>query len=71
MYRRAHTCIFHCHFNNGSLGLFESTRYARGPSAYKLKSPFPCGLFHFLLFVFAGLSPDTLHEYGFILLTLI
>ncbi len=26
-------CIFHCHFNNGSLGLFESTRYARGHKA--------------------------------------
>ena len=25
--------IFHCHFNNGSLGLFESTRYARGHKA--------------------------------------
>ncbi len=27
-------CIFHCHFNNGSLGLFESTRYARGHKAH-------------------------------------
>lgn len=26
-------CIFHCHFQNGSLGLFESTRYARGHKA--------------------------------------
>ncbi len=26
-------CIFHCRFNNGSLGLFESTRYARGHKA--------------------------------------
>jgi len=26
-------CIFHCHFTNGSLGLFESTRYARGHKA--------------------------------------
>ena len=26
-------CIFHCHFNNGSLGLFEATRYARGHKA--------------------------------------
>lgn len=26
-------CIFHCHFDNGSLGLFESTRYARGHKA--------------------------------------
>jgi len=26
-------CIFHCHFNNGSLGVFESTRYARGHKA--------------------------------------
>ena len=26
-------CIFHCHFENGSLGLFESTRYARGHTA--------------------------------------
>lgn len=26
-------CIFHCHFLNGSLGLFESTRYARGHKA--------------------------------------
>lgn len=26
-------CIFHCHFSNGSLGLFESTRYARGHKA--------------------------------------
>ncbi len=26
-------CIFHCHFNNDSLGLFESTRYARGHKA--------------------------------------
>ena len=26
-------CTFHCHFNNGSLGLFESTRYARGHKA--------------------------------------
>ncbi len=25
--------IFHCHFDNGSLGLFESTRYARGHKA--------------------------------------
>src|SRR3546814_3895828 len=25
-------CIFHCHFENGSLGLFESSRYARGRS---------------------------------------
>jgi predicted dehydrogenase len=27
-------CIFHCHFDNGSLGLFESTRYARGHKAF-------------------------------------
>jgi hypothetical protein len=26
-------CLFHCRFNNGSLGLFESTRYARGHKA--------------------------------------
>ncbi|CAD77360.1 Gfo/Idh/MocA family protein [Rhodopirellula baltica] len=26
-------CAFHCHFGNGSLGLFESTRYARGHKA--------------------------------------
>ena len=26
-------CTFHCHFDNGSLGLFESTRYARGHKA--------------------------------------
>jgi predicted dehydrogenase len=26
-------CIFLCHFNNGSLGNFESTRYARGHKA--------------------------------------
>ncbi|MEX6689635.1 Gfo/Idh/MocA family oxidoreductase [Danxiaibacter flavus] len=26
-------CVFHCHFENGSLGLFESTRYARGHKA--------------------------------------
>jgi predicted dehydrogenase len=26
-------CLFHCHFGNGSLGLFESTRYARGHKA--------------------------------------
>ncbi|MBA4167730.1 MAG: Gfo/Idh/MocA family oxidoreductase [Chitinophagaceae bacterium] len=26
-------CIFHCHFENGSLGVFESTRYARGHKA--------------------------------------
>jgi predicted dehydrogenase len=26
-------CIFHCHFSNGSLGLFEATRYARGHKA--------------------------------------
>lgn len=26
-------CIFHCHFDNGSLGQFESTRYARGHKA--------------------------------------
>ena len=26
-------CIFHCHYENGSLGLFESTRYARGHKA--------------------------------------
>ncbi|HSF46499.1 MAG TPA: Gfo/Idh/MocA family oxidoreductase [Chitinophagaceae bacterium] len=26
-------CAFICHFNNGSLGLFESTRYARGHKA--------------------------------------
>jgi len=26
-------CTFHCHFENGSLGLFESTRYARGHKA--------------------------------------
>ncbi|OYP29411.1 Gfo/Idh/MocA family protein [Rhodopirellula sp. MGV] len=26
-------CAFHCHFENGSLGLFESTRYARGHKA--------------------------------------
>ncbi|MDH3649693.1 MAG: Gfo/Idh/MocA family oxidoreductase [Saprospiraceae bacterium] len=28
-------CIFHCHFANGSLGLFEATRYARGQKALK------------------------------------
>jgi len=28
-------CIFHCHFGNGSLGVFESTRYARGHKALK------------------------------------
>lgn len=28
-------CIFHCHFDNGSLGLFEATRYARGQKALK------------------------------------
>lgn len=28
-------CIFHCHFDNGSLGVFESTRYARGHKAQK------------------------------------
>ena len=28
-------CIFHCHFENGSLGLFEATRYARGQKALK------------------------------------
>lgn len=28
-------CIFHCHFDNGSLGVFESTRYARGHKALK------------------------------------
>jgi len=26
-------CLFHCHFDNGSLGLFEATRYARGHKA--------------------------------------
>ena len=26
-------CAFLCHFQNGSLGLFESTRYARGHKA--------------------------------------
>ncbi len=26
-------CSFLCHFSNGSLGLFESTRYARGHKA--------------------------------------
>lgn len=26
-------CSFMCHFSNGSLGLFESTRYARGHKA--------------------------------------
>ena len=26
-------CIFHCHFENGALGLFEATRYARGQKA--------------------------------------
>ena len=26
-------CIFHCHFDNGALGLFEATRYARGHKA--------------------------------------
>lgn len=26
-------CIFHCHFDNGSLGVFEATRYARGQKA--------------------------------------
>ena len=26
-------CIFHCHFENGALGLFEATRYARGHKA--------------------------------------
>lgn len=26
-------CLFHCHFDNGSLGLFESSRYARGHKA--------------------------------------
>jgi predicted dehydrogenase len=26
-------CTFHCHFDNGSLGQFESTRYARGHKA--------------------------------------
>src|SRR5947199_5802110 len=26
-------CSFMCHFDNGSLGLFESTRYARGHKA--------------------------------------
>jgi predicted dehydrogenase len=26
-------CLFHCHFDNGALGLFESTRYARGHKA--------------------------------------
>lgn len=26
-------CLFHCHFENGSLGLFESSRYARGHKA--------------------------------------
>jgi predicted dehydrogenase len=26
-------CAFLCHFNNGALGLFESTRYARGHKA--------------------------------------
>ena len=26
-------CLFHCKFGNGSLGLFESTRYARGHKA--------------------------------------
>jgi predicted dehydrogenase len=28
-------CIFHGHFSNGSLGLFEATRYARGQKALK------------------------------------
>ncbi len=28
-------CIFHCHFDNGALGVFESTRYARGHKALK------------------------------------
>jgi len=28
-------CIFHCHFDNGSLGVFEATRYARGQKALK------------------------------------
>ena len=28
-------CVFHCHFDNGSLGVFESTRYARGHKALK------------------------------------
>jgi predicted dehydrogenase len=28
-------CLFHCHFENGSLGLFEATRYARGHKALK------------------------------------
>ena len=27
------SCLFHCRFGNGSLGLFESTRYARGHKA--------------------------------------
>ncbi len=26
-------CLFHCRFDNGSLGLFEATRYARGHKA--------------------------------------
>ncbi|WKX78620.1 Gfo/Idh/MocA family protein [Zobellia laminariae] len=26
-------CIFHCHFENGALGVFEATRYARGHKA--------------------------------------
>ncbi|MEX2403956.1 MAG: Gfo/Idh/MocA family oxidoreductase [Balneolales bacterium] len=26
-------CLFHCHFDNGSLGLFEATRFARGHKA--------------------------------------
>lgn len=26
-------CLFHCHFDNGSLGLFESSRFARGHKA--------------------------------------
>ena len=26
-------CAFHCHFDNGSLGLFEATRYVRGHKA--------------------------------------
>lgn len=26
-------CVFHCHFENGTLGQFESTRYARGHKA--------------------------------------
>ena len=28
-----YACIFHCRFSNGSLGLFESTSYARGHKA--------------------------------------